>query len=601
MPKTLQPILAAVLLLLALAWPGAVSAQSPRPADEVFQLALTRSSGGDLKLHWRIAPGTYLYRDKLGAAGDTGAALPMTTIPGIVEDDPNFGRTEIYRGEAEAGIAAQLLRGDAMLRVSYQGCAAQGICYPPITKMVDLAALTVAPAVRDDVSMAWPDDPPHPAASPEGTDPAGASQTAPALLTGNVAVMTMSFLGFGLLLAFTPCIFPMIPILSGILTRSGENLTPRRGFMLSSTYAVAMALAHAMLGLAAAWSGQNLQIVLQMPVTLALMSLVFVLLALSMFGFIALQLPAAWSTRLSSIAGGRGGSLGGAALLGFASALIVGPCVTPPLAAALLYIAQTGDLLRGATALFALGLGMGLPLVAFGMFGSKVLPKSGLWLDKVKQAFGFVFLGLAVWMLARFLPGIVIQALWGMLAIAGGVWLGAYDLIRGKTRIGCRLGPEVLGAAIALYGIVLLVGMAGGSEDVRPQADISAPVPAAPTAVATVVDPAAFDRALAAARARRRPILIDFTARWCTACAEMDRTVMRDPQTRARLATLSTIRVDLSDYSAGGQALMRRFGVVGPPTLLFIDPATGREIDGARTIGAVSTGDFSDALKRAGA
>lgn len=598
MPKTLQPILAAVLVLLICALPGAAMAQLPRPADEVFQLTVTRPSNGELRLHWTIAPGTYLYRDKLAAAGDAGAPLPMATAPGTVKDDPNFGRTEIYRGEAEAVIAAAALGGSAMLRISYQGCAEQGICYPPITKTVDLASLAVSPAGRDAMASAEADDPTGPALS-TGAEPAGVSQNAPALLTGNIAFMTISFLGFGLLLAFTPCVFPMIPILSGILTRSGDGLTPRRGFMLSSAYAVAMALAYAMLGVAAAWSGQNLQIVLQMPVTLGLMSLVFVILALSMFGFVDFQLPAAWSARLSRMPATGGGTLGGAALLGFVSALIVGPCVTPPLAAALLYVAQTGDQFRGGTALFALGLGMGLPLIAFGTFGSKVLPKSGRWLDKVKQAFGFVFLGLAIWMLARFLPAALIQVLWGILAIAGGVWLGAYDLIRGKACFGCRLGPEVLGVATAFYGIVLIAGTVGGLPGPWAPAGVSERV--ASSAVRTVIEPDEFDKALAAARSAGRPILVDFTAQWCTACVEMDRTVMQDPATRARLETLSTIRIDLSDYSVGGQTLMRRFDVVGPPTLLFIDPATGREIDGARTIGAVSTEEFGQTLSRAGA
>ncbi len=596
MPKTRQPILA-VLVLLICAFPGAAMAQLPRPADELFELTVTRPSSGDLRLHWTIAPGTYLYRDKLAAAGDAGAPLPVKSAPGTVKDDPTFGPTEIYHGEAEAGIAASGLQGSTALHITYQGCAEQGVCYPPVTKIVDLASLAVSPAGRGALLRTGSEAPPALAAS--GASPAGTTQPSRVLLAGNIVVMAIGFLGFGLLLAFTPCVFPMIPILSGILTRSGDGLTPRRGFMLSAAYALAMALAYAVLGVAAAWSGQNLQIALQMPATLGLMSLVFVVLALSMFGFVNFQLPSAWSARLSRMAATESGTLGGAALLGFVSALIVGPCVTPPLAAALLYVAQTGDQFRGGTALFALGLGMGLPLVAFGTFGSKVLPKSGRWLDKVKQAFGFVFLGLAIWMLARFLPGALIQVLWGVLAIAGGIWLGAFDLIRGKARLGCRLGSEVLGVTAALYGIVLIAGTVGGLQNPWAPAGISERV--ASSVVSTVVEPAEFDKALAAARSAGRPILIDFTAQWCAACVEMDRTVMQDPATRARIETLSTIRVDLSDYSVGGQTLMRRFDVVGPPTLLFIDPATGREIGGARTIGAVSTEEFSQALSRAGA
>jgi thiol:disulfide interchange protein DsbD len=288
-------------------------------------------------------------------------------------------------------------------------------------------------------------------------------------------------------------------------------------------------------------------------------------------------------------------------MLGFTAALIVGPCVTPPLAAALIYVAQTGDMARGAAALFALGLGMGLPLVLFGTFGARILPRSGPWLVKAKQGFGFVFIGLAIWMLARVLPADVTLALWGLLAIAGGVWFGAYALIRDHL----RLLPRLMAVALALYGLVLVGAAATGRQDPLRLAtllDGAGAMEPAPTAGVRVVSTtAAFDAALAEARAVNRPILVDFTADWCTVCKEIDRSVMRAPAIRARLDTITIIRADLTVYGSEGQALMDRFGVVGPPTLLFIDAGSGREVDEARTTGATTVDAFSAMLAKAGA
>src|SRR5260370_32314684 len=274
------------------------------------------------------------------------------------------------------------------------------------------------------------------------------------LLAGHVLAMPAGFFGFGLLLSFTPCVFPMIPILSGILARSGEHLSAKRGFVLSAAYVLAVALAYAALGVAAAWSWQNLQIALQTPLALGAISLVFVALALPMFGLYDLQLPARWIGRLSGGASSNRGSIGGAALLGFGSALIVGPCVTPPLAAALLYVAQVGDLARGASALFALGLGMGVPLLAFGTFGAGLLPKSGPWLVRIKHVFGFVFIGMAVWMLSRIVPEWLTLELWGACLMGLGLYLGAASVFSQRFWCNCRVRPEIPGA-IALASSAL--------------------------------------------------------------------------------------------------------------------------------------------------
>lgn len=614
MTRTLRKTIAVIALWLAAFAGHAVLAAPPPSADEVFRLTVSRAVDQALVLHWTIRPGHYLYRDKIGARGPNGKALAVSNEPGEKKDDPVFGVTEVYRTGVTARIAAGDLPPDGSITVSYQGCAEAGICYPPVTRTVDPATLAVAgagsgrqdrrgegaaPRARSATGLrVW-----NPAGGTGTPDAIPAATIAPAdtamSLTGSLVLVLGGFFGAGLLLAFTPCVFPMIPILSGMLAGSGQPLSAGRGFVLSLGYVLAVALAYALVGGAAAWGGLNLQIALQTPWALGGMALVFGALALSMFGLFPLELPAGWTARLTGKGGG--GSLGGAVLLGFASALVVGPCMTPPLAGALLYVAQTGDMARGAAALFALGLGLGVPLIVFGTFGGRFLPRSGAWLPLVKQGFGFVFLGLGVVMLGRVVPQPVTLALWGALAIGAGIWLAGLAMRRGDRGLTDIL-PPMLGGGAALAGLALLAmaalpsGFAGHLLPGGARAEV-----AGSGFTRTVTTPAGFDAALDAARAQGHPILVDFTASWCVTCQEIDAHVLRAPEIRKRLQGVSVIRADLSDYTGEGQALMQRFGVAGPPTLFFIDPATARELTGTRSVGPLTAGRFARTLTRAGA
>lgn len=597
-------IIAAFLWAVALI-PAASVAQTPIPVGEAFRLGVSRDAEQGLRLDWTIKSGHYLYRDKIAARTADGQTLPLTTDAGERKDDPIFGPTEIYRDKAQAGIAKADLPGSATtIDVIYQGCAEKGVCYPPVTKTIDLATLTVRESVEVDASRGastslW-------AQAPEASTPAvardAATSGASPVLTGSLAAMLASFLGFGLLLALTPCVFPMVPILSGMLARSGGTLTARRSFALSSSYVFAMALAYAALGAAAAWSGQNLQAALQTPLALGLMSLIFVGLAVSMFGFYELQLPASWTTRLTGASTARGGSIAGAALLGFGSALIVGPCVTPPLAAALLYVAQTGDLARGAGALFALGLGMGLPLIVFGTFGSGLLPRSGPWLVKVKQAFGIVFIGLAISMISRVIPETTALALWAALVIGTAVFIGAFDQISQASGGFVRAG-KAAGFVLLVYGVALLIGFAGGASDpLRPLAFVGGAAPqSAALDIRSVTSSAAFDAAVAGAQAAGQPVLVAFSADWCVTCKSNERTLFLEPTTQARLQRLTVIKADVTANDGDSRALMTRFAVAGPPTMFLLDAKSGREIGSDRMIGTISLEDFNRALDRAGA
>lgn len=586
--------------LCALTPVSGAGAQTPPPADGVFTLAAERDGANVLTLRWRIAEGNYLYRDHFQASYD-GHQLPLDLPAGEDKDDPNFGLVQVYHHAVETRLRG--LPGAGRIEVRFQGCAEQGICYPPLAKIVDLATLDIA-----DLKLGL--------GGAESTSPAtAASEAVPAqaspavaatdetrmtsLLRGNTAAMLAAFLGFGLLLSLTPCVFPMIPILSAILAGRGGSLSMRRGFILSASYVLAMAAAYGLVGLAAGWTGANLQAALQTPWALGLAAAAFVLLALSMFGLFDLALPASLATRLTGT-GSRSGSIAGAALLGFGSALIVGPCVTPPLAAALLYAVQTGEATKGAAALFALGFGMGLPLIVVGTFGARILPKAGPWLDRTKQIFGAVFIAIATMLIARLLPGPAVLTLYGGLAVAAATFLGGFDRLRHASSWVTRCA-KAAGLVVAVYGVTLIVGAAGGANDpLRPLGFLTAPsaemIARSQTRVASLI---AFEQAVASARTAGRPILISFTADWCTVC-KSNEAVMNDPAIRQRLNELPIIAADVTSSDENTQALMTRFAVIGPPTIFLLD-ANGQEIAGSRLIGPITAQDISRRLAQAGA
>lgn len=573
--------------------PAFQSLFAPSAGAEPFTLDAARSSTGALLLRWKVEPGNYLYRDSLAASLD-GRAVALERPPGEAKDDPNFGVVQIFHRDVEA--QAEGLAHVGQLKVTYQGCSERGICYPPEARLIDLATLGIGKT-----SPAFELPPSARTVAATQAAATGAGEGIETMLQGGLGWTMLAFLGFGLLLALTPCVFPMIPILAGMLARSGEALTRRRGLMLSSAYVLAMACAYGLVGAVAGWSGANLQAALQTPLALGVSAAIFVALALSMFGLFELALPGELSTRLTG-RGGRG-SLGGAALLGFGSALIVGPCVTPPLAGAMLYAAATGDVATGAAALFMLGLGMGVPLMLVGLFGPSLLPRGGVWLVRAKQLFGVVFLGVAALLAGRLLPPPATLAMLGVLLVGSAAVFGGFDRLTAASGLAARLARGG-GMVAALYGATLIVGAAGGAQDsLRPLAFANTPPPgqsAADTSV-KVASTAAFDRAVRglAAAAAGRPILVDFTAAWCTVCKSNEK-VMAAPELRARLAALPHLKADVTDYGEATQALMARFRVVGPPALFLVD-AQGREIPGSRIVGPITVEDIARRLDAAGA
>jgi thiol:disulfide interchange protein DsbD len=553
--------------------------------EQAFQLAVDQQGGdGKLRLDWTIAPGYYLYRDRLQVTAGPGQALGEIVRPaGQSKADPNFGKVEVYHD----GVSLQVDTGRATsVDVSWQGCAEAGLCYPPQHQTVALE--------------------PRPGAAPPATPAvtAGGGDSGITRMLGQRSLLWTLPLFFlmGIALAFTPCVLPMAPIVSGIVV--GSQATPRRAFALSLAFVLAMAAVYALLGLAAAMAGAGLQALLQNPWTILAFAAVFVVLALAMFGLFELQLPAFLRDRLANAGPRRGGSIAGAAGMGALSALLVGPCMTAPLAGTLLYIAQSGNLVQGALLLLALGLGMGVPLLMLGTVGARYLPRPGPWMDRVKAAFGFVLLGTAVWMAQRVLPEAVALLLWGSLLV--GLALTLWPLGIAPVASAAGVGPRLLlrssAVLAALWGGAMVLGAAAGASDpLRPLALLAAarassPQPGEPVAAfETIRDPQLLQARLDAASAAGQPALVDYYADWCTSCKSLEKEVFADPKVLRALTGVVLLRADVTASDAPQRALMQRHQVMGPPTVMLFD-RQGLERRDSRLVGEFGAADLLQRL-----
>ncbi|MEF3066599.1 protein-disulfide reductase DsbD [Pandoraea apista] len=572
-------------------------------ASQVLSLSPVEPVQDHLEVIGHVAKDYYVYRHSLRAEDPSGKPVDLTLSEGARHTDEFFGDTEIYTRDALRIRLPAATSGPVTLH--WQGCADAGICYPPQTMKVALPAGATpapdAPAVSATPSTPSVDgDVDTNAAAPLAEDQAAAHRLA---TVGPVAA-TLLFFGFGLLLAFTPCTLPMIPIVSTMIV--GNRPAPLRALALSLSYVLAMALTYAAVGVAAGLAGANLQATLQSPWLLGAFAALFLVLAASLFGLFELRLPAFITNRLDAAGHQRtGGSLAGAAALGFLSALLVGPCMTAPLAGALLYISQTGNAWTGGIALFALGLGMGLPLLAIALFGSRVLPRPGAWMVRVRIAFAYVMTGMAVLMLSRFVPGNISLLLWGTLGLGLGVGFAAWAWqLRGKP----ASWTLTFAAALAsVWSVFLLVGAAAGNDSVlRPLERAYAATASGADArngkaveYVGVKSAEDVDARIAQAAAKGQWTLIDFYADWCVSCHVIERNVFGDPAVAARLARMQVLRPDVTKNDAIDQALMKRWGVLGPPTLILID-ASGNEMRAQRMVGELDARSFLRRLDAAG-
>jgi len=566
------------------------------PVDEAFQPLLTPIDGNNVELSFRVAPGYYLYRDKIGVAtrSDRVQLGKLALPPGEMKSDEYFGDVAVYHEDVFASLPVARATPEAMeldVDVSYQGCADGGICYPPVTRTlrVTLPAATAVTAVD---------------ALTAESAPVSEQARLAALISGaSLLAVVATFFGAGLLLALTPCVLPMVPILSGIIAGEGDDVSPARGFTLALSYVLGMALVYTAAGIAAAAVGVQLQAVFNQPWVLILFAGLFVLLALGMFGLFDLQMPSAVQSRLAAMSGRqKSGTVIGAFVMGALSSLIVTACVAPALVASLTVIGQGGDPLRGGVALFALSLGMGAPLLLVGASAGRLLPKAGVWMVAVKNAFGFMMLGLAIWMLSRILPGSVTLALSGVLVFMAGVWLGGLTTLPPAPAAAQKLGKG-FGLLAMIYGAVLVMGsLAGGDSLTRPLTGLyavrSGDAEQHGLEFRRVKSVADLERALAGAADAGRTTMLDFYADWCVSCIEMERYTFTDPGVQAALADTVLLQADVTANDGQDQALLQRFGVYGPPTIIFFGP-DGRQREGYEVVGYMKAAEFAAHVRRA--
>ena len=560
------------------------------PAEQAFRFFAALNESGAIKVSWEIAPGYYLYREKiqLELSGSEGSRLGDYAIPrGAPKHDEAFGQVEIFHEQLSFElpvIRTQPTAQSLTLLANFQGCADRGVCYPPMSQKIDLAL--PASAITDAV------------VAPKLSEQ---DQIVTALKQDSLTMTLLSFFGFGLLLSLTPCIFPMIPILSGIIVGHGNHITTPRAFLLSLSYVIASALTYTVFGVLAALFGGNLQATFQQPWIIGLFSSIFVLLSLSMFGFYELEIPNWLKTKLhNSSIRHRDGSLWGAAIMGALSSLIVGPCVAAPLAGALIYIGQTGDALLGGSALFAMGLGMGVPLLLLGASAGKLLPKAGTWLYATKAVFGVIMLAMAVWMLSRILPAAIIILLWAMLLILPAIYLKAIDPLPEQCSGWHKLWKGI-GLMMLAYGLLLLIGFSmGNNNPLKPLQGLgvnNAQAADPGLVFKRVASLAALETEILQASAKHQAIMLDFYADWCISCKEMAAYTFTDPKVKQALAGVVLLQADVTNNNADDQTLLTTFKLIGPPAILFFG-TDGKEITAQRVIGYQETESFIKTLQR---
>jgi thioredoxin:protein disulfide reductase len=571
--------------------------------DAAFKLDVNARDGRTLIANFELAPTYYLYRNKIHfTIKDDGVKVTSVDMPaGKFKHDPNMG--DLYEIDHSFPATILLQRSGSAARnitlnATYQGCTSKGLCYPPINKAVKLSlpALGVMAAAVPQQSMG---NIPQASQSPAGESEN--SQIARLFKKGSFWLIVSFFFGAGLLLAFTPCMFPMVPILSGIIVGRGHKITHAHGFILSFSYVIGMAITYAAVGVVAGFSGTLLSNALQTPWALGGFALIFVLLALSMFGLYELQLPTALQSRLTSTSNKlHGGHISGVLVMGALSAIIVGPCVAAPLAGALLYIGQTHDAFLGGSALFSMALGMGVPLMLIGASAGTLLPKAGAWMESVKRFFGVLLLAVAIWIISPIIPVATQMLMWATLLVISAIYLRALDALP-HTATGWHKLWKGIGIFALLLGVAYLVGALSGARDpLRPLGALGSgmqPATVSSLPFVRVKNLAELDARVA--QANGKLVMLDYYADWCVSCKEMERFTFSDPKVRAKLRNAVLLQADVTANSEDDKALLSRYELFGPPAILFFG-TQGKELTGKRVTGYQDAGQFLTSLESAG-
>jgi thiol:disulfide interchange protein DsbD len=609
----------------ALLWPGSAQAVEFLPVNQAFKLVTQATPEGQVLIDFALVPKTHLYRDRFSAqALPDSVKLQVADMPtGVRKFDEGFGKeVEVYYDQlsVKVSVAPDTPAGTpALLKVGYQGCADDGICYPPQTRYFRLTVAqggkvaAVIPATAEDVTAAGGSD--LASAGAANSSPTSASTEAPAptggasdrireaLASGRLLNVVGVFFIAGLLLSFTPCVLPMVPILSSIIVGDGD-VGRLRGFLLALCYSQGMALVYTLLGVAAGLLGEGLAASLQNPWVLGGMGLLMVALAMSMFGAYELQMPSFIQNHLHHHSGRlQGGSLIGVFVMGVLSALIVGPCVSGPLAGALVYLSQTRDVVLGGTALYALACGMSLPLLLVGVSAGALLPRAGQWMESVKTFFGVLLLGVAWWLVSPVMPPLVQVLSLGALLLLAAAFAGGFDSLGHQPSLRHR-AFKGLGVLLALLATAEIAGGLAGAQS--PWAPLRPFVAGAAASSSTQALPfkrissaPELDAAVQAASQSGQAVMLDFYADWCVSCKEMEHLTFTDPRVQARLKNVVLLQADVTDNTAAHQALLKRFNLFGPPGILFFS-AQGQELAQARVIGFQKADEFLASLQAAG-
>jgi thiol:disulfide interchange protein DsbD len=539
-----------------------------------------------LKISFDVADGYYLYRDKFNFTPDQATIYPVALPEGESHEDEFFGIQQIFTGKMVFTIDLEQANSNGILNIGYQGCAEAGLCYPPAQKVVYLSEVlqnvNSTPGVDGGLGGA------ETSISPNKTTAKSSEQhrLVDMLKSDSVLLTLLAFFVGGLLLSFTPCVFPMYPILTGIIVGQGEKLSTKRAFSLSFAYVQGMAITYTLLGIVVALAGAQFQAMFQHPVVLVVLSILFIFLALSMFGVFNLALPSSWQNKLNQISSDqKGGSYIGVLSMGAISGLVASPCTTAPLTGALLYISQSGDILLGATALYALSLGMGLPLLVLGSSGGKLLPKAGGWMNVIKNIFGLLLLAVPIFLLERFLPMIVIDVLWVLLILASAGYFYTVNHTSAKT--------FWFGLRSVLIFVMFFVGASKAYNLVCPVTGGAVLEQPKGNKFEYVKNLSEMEQAIAKANARGKTVMVDLYADWCVACKEFEEYTFPKAHVKAALANTVLLQIDLTDTgSKDSVALMSQFNVFGLPSILFFD-LNGNELTQRRITGFMNADEFS--------
>ena len=597
--------------------PGLGGSSQPAflPPDQAFGLDITVKNKSTLLANFKVTPTYYLYREKVSVSIKQGAVkiLSVNMPQGDLKQDPNFGEMRVFHQSFQAEVVLINNNDTAqniIVEASYQGCSENGLCYPPIVKEIKLklpatksAATVDAPkiTVTPKPAIQTPNN-----VSPivpvviAATETSETSKIAQVFQQKSFWLVVSFFFGAGLLLALTPCVFPMIPILSGIIVGRGHHITKMHGFLLSLAYVLGMALTYAAVGVAAGLSGSLLSNALQTPLVLGSFAAVFVVLSFSMFGFYEIQLPSALQSKLSGTSNRlHGGHLSGVFVMGALSAIIVSPCVAAPMAGALLYIGQTHDALLGGVALFAMAIGMGVPLLLVGASAGALLPKAGAWMEAIKNIFGVMMLGVAIWLVSSLLPLTVVMMLWATLLILSSIYLHALDPLVHSANGWHKLGKGI-GILTLLLGVALLIGALSGARDIlRPLAALGGGQAVAQTThlpFERVKNLAELDARIA--QAHGKTVMLDFYADWCVSCKEMENITFADTKVQMQLKNALLLQIDLTANNEDDKAVLKRYSLFGPPAILFFN-REGKELSEFRVIGYQNPEQFLAWLKTA--